>query len=310
MAGDPEDPQEGHGVFHLGELRLGESPPGSAGEPPVTHRSRRWIIMVAVFLVGAMVGSYAWLARSDMLESAAVDLIVTEVRHDSPLSDGTLHRVVVYVRNLGEEEVTVTNAWLPSRAGDDDRDAREAEIPPGEKAAISLDSDLNCGTGLPDVIEAEVQTSAGKTSAQLPVPATNVLHNVGCRSTAGEVWIESARSASGPPVEPAEHVESGLAVIMPLSIRSWSVEEVEVVDVAVSASPGLDAEPSGIVGRHETRTVADLRVEWTVTGCSDRYLGEPIEIEVTFADHPPDTMRVPDAVPQMLLAIADGVCES
>lgn len=308
MADGGSDAEHSREVLYLG--RADEPPRGSAGERPVTHPFRHWVIMVAVFLVGVMVGGYAWFVRADILESAHVDLIVTEIRHEPPHSDGTLTRVIVYVRNVGDEEVTVTDAWLPGMASAGDGDIREAVIPAGEKAAIALDGELNCGTGLPDVIGADVQTQDGVASAELPVPATNFVHASACRSAAGEVWVEPARGARGTGVEVAEPVESGLAVAIPLRIRSWSVDEVEVAHVAVSAVPGLDAEPSGLVGRHETHSVADLRVEWTVTGCSERYLGEPIDVTVTFADHRPATVHLPDAVEPMLVTIADQVCES
>lgn len=301
MAGDA---QQSPDVLNLGEVRANRSP---SDESPTPHPKRRWVIMVVVFLVGAMVGSYAWLARTAMLDSAEVGLIVTDVKHDAPLSDGRLTSVSVVVRNIGGDDVTITRARLPGQSTDGDRGRGEVSIPAGGTASVGLNGELHCGTGLPDVVEADVRTPGGETIAELPMPTTVFVYAAHCRSASGEVWIENPPSDA--PVDVLDISDSGMVMIIPLSIRSWSVDEVEITDVAVSAGPGLDVEPSGLVGRHETRTVADLRVEWTVTDCARASQVEPIDITVTFADHPAATVRAPESVLPMLIPLPDLVCE-
>lgn len=188
MAGDE---RQSPGVLHLGEMG-GSEPPPSPGGSSALHPRRRWVIMVVVFLVGAMVGSYAWLARSSMLESAEVDLIVTDVNHDAPLSDGRLTSVSVVVRNIGSDDVTITAANLPGRPATGDRGVDEVTILPGVSAVVGLNGELHCGTGLPDVIEADVRTPDGETSAELPMPTTVFVYAAHCRSASGEVWVEKA----------------------------------------------------------------------------------------------------------------------
>lgn len=289
-------------VVDLGET-AGSGPPAPLTPPPRWHR---WAIMAGVLLAGIAVGGYGWHARTEAVHAATVEVIGVDLRGEFGRDDEQ-SQFFAQIQNPGPRDVTITDMrfpGVPDPAGDE---IREVTVPAGGTQVVATRGTIDCDSGIPENLEAEVRTGAGITSVSVPLAPVTTL-SLSFTPVCGQrgeqvnepgayLFSNSLQQVIGSPVH---HMVVGM--------DHW-LGRVEVTDVAVDA-PGFAAEPTNlpvVIGRGRP---VSLELDWTVTDCAATHELEAVSVEVGYADRPSTTTALPYSSILELARFAVSECGS
>ena len=287
-------------VIDLGQTAVVATPPAP---PPRWHR---WAIMAGVFLAGIAVGGYGWHARAETVHAAKVDVIGVDLRGEVERDDEQ-SRFFAQIQNSGPRDVTIIDMRFPGEPDPAGDEIHEVTVPAAGTQVVATRGTIDCESGIPEALEAEVRTEAGITSVSVPLaPVTTLGLSF---SPLCERWDEqiygpgtylytnSLQTVFGSPVH---HMVVG--------IDHW-LGRVEVTDVAVDA-PGFAAVPTNLPAVISRGRPASLELDWTVTDCAATEELETVDIEVSYADRPSTTATLPYSSILELARFAVSECGS
>jgi hypothetical protein len=287
-------------VIDLGETAVVATPPAP---PPRWHR---WAIMAGVFLAGIAVGGYGWHARTETVHAAKVDVIGVDLRGEVKRDDEQ-SRFFAQIQNSGPRDVTIIDMRFPGEPDSAGDEIREVTVTAGGRQVVATRGTIDCESGIPEALEAEVRTEAGITSVSVPLaPVTTLGLSF---SPLCERWDEqiygpgtylysiSLQTVIGSPVH---HMVVGM---------DHAFGDVEVTRVTVDA-PGFAAVPTNLpvaIGRGRP---ASLELDWTVTDCAATEELGTVDIAVGYADRPSTTATLPYSSILELARFAVSECGS
>lgn len=277
---DDTEPAE---VIDLGETA------GPLTLPAPSPRWHRWAIMAGVFLAGIAVGGYGWQARTEAVHAAKVEVIGVDLRGEV-IGNDEQTRLFAQIHNSGPRDVTITDMRFPGQPDPAGDEIREVTIPAGGTQIVAGRGTIDCESGTPDALEAEVRTEVGTTSVSVPLASSTTFElsfSAGCEPWGGQIhgpgiylYSNTLQPQIGSPVH---HMVVGM---------DYLLGNVEVTDVTVDA-PGFTAVPTNlpfVIGRGSP---ASLELDWTVVDCGTTHELETVDVEVAYADRPAISTTLP-----------------
>lgn len=155
-------------VIDLGETAVAATPPAT---PPRWHR---WAIMAGVFLVGIAVGGYGWHARTETVHAAKVEVIGIDLRGEVKRDDEQ-SRFFAQIQNSGPRDVTIIDMRFPGAPDPAGDEIREVTVSAGGTQVVATRGTIDCESGIPETLEAEVRTEAGIASVSVPLAPVTTL---------------------------------------------------------------------------------------------------------------------------------------
>lgn len=272
-------------VVDLGET-AGSGPPAPVTPPPRWHRRA---IMAGVLLAGIAVGGYGWHARTEAVHAARVEVIGVDLRGQVDRDDEQ-SRFFAQIQNSGPRDVTIIDMRFPGEPDPAGDEIREVTVPAGGTQVVATRGTIDCESGIPENLEAEVRTEAGITSVSVPLAPVTTLRlsftplcgqfDEQFNEPGAYLFSNSLQTVIGSPVH---HMVVGM---------DHALGDVEVTDVAVDA-PGFAAAPTNLPVVVSRGRPASLELDWTVTDCAATHELVAVDVEVGYADRPSTTTTLP-----------------
>ncbi len=285
-------------VIDLGEGAAAKAP------PPTLPRWHRWAIMVAVLAAGLAVGGYGWHARTEALDATRVNLTGVDIEGEL-FDDVEQSRLFAHIHNAGDRDVAIVDLRWPEAESPGDVE-RQIEIPAGETQGVAIRGQIDCESGRPEWLEADVATEAGLTPVSVPLASGTTLDfvlSVTCDGVDAQQVDDPGIFFAGnvaPPGSAPSHTVLGIDHVL---------GNTEIVDVTVDA-PGFNATPTNVPIELRRGNGASLELDWAVTDCAATHDLGAVVVEFTFGDRSSTLVPLPDWTIAQLARLAVAECGS
>lgn len=299
-----DDPAQDGAAQPAVVIDLGDGTAASAPSPTLP-RWQRWAIIAAVFVAGIAAGGYGWYASSQATDASRVELLVVELNREwsDPFEQS---RFFARVHNAGRHEVTVLNLRFPDSPDSAEGPRQELAIPAGESVRGAVGGAPSCEAGVPQWLEADVQTDIGVSTVPIPLPGTYWTGSL-VAMACGAPYPFAPDDSGVYLIEDASHAAIQASPFPMRLEMQRAVGRAEVLDMTARA-PGFAAQATNLPISLEQGNPRPVRLIWTITDCpATRDLGS-VDVELLLADGGPVTTRLPTWAIAQLAGFAAREC--